>query len=55
LEQFSSHEEPTNRERMDWKKPLAAGLGIFVVVVVIWGFFVVQFESPLGTDNVVEI
>jgi len=40
---------------MDWKKPLAAGLGILVVVVVIWGFFVVQFESPLGTDNVVEI
>jgi len=40
---------------MDWKKPLGATLGILVVVVVIWGFFVVQFESPLGTDNVVNI
>jgi len=40
---------------MDWKKPLGATLGILVVVAVIWGFFIVQFESPLGTDNVVEI
>lgn len=40
---------------MDWKKPLGAALGILVIVVAIWGFFVVQFESPLGTDNVVEI
>jgi hypothetical protein len=40
---------------MNRLKLLTAGIGALVIVVAIWSFFVVKFESPLGTDNVVHI
>lgn len=40
---------------MNRLKLLTAAIGTLVIVVAVWSFFVVKFESPLGTDNVVQI